>query len=450
MESRVMPHNDEAEKAVLGAMLYDNETVPDASGTIIAADFYSDGHKHIYDSIMRIIDRGGAADIVTVSDDLRNAGLLDKAGGGAYVAGLPDAVISSANAGHYAQIVKGKSNERRIIEAANRMKDAAYSGQTEEAIAEAQKSIFGLSMERGKNAIHTIREVAVSRLSLYEVRSKQGGIKKTGISTGFDAVDDITGGLQNDDLIIIAGRPSMGKSALATSICKTAALSGITALIVSLEMPKEPIVDRMLADMAGKDLRQLTRGFILNNDWPKIIHAVSKIGNAPLFIADNPDITPAEIRAKARRLKAEHNLGLLIVDYIQLVRVPGKHDTREQAVAEISRTLKAIARELSIPVIGLSQLNRQVDNRTEKRPLLSDLRESGAIEQDADLIAFIYRDEVYNKRSDNPKRGIAEIDIAKHRNGPTGTVKLRFNAATQTFADFEIQQPSMRERADLA
>ena len=437
---RVMPHNDNAEKAVLGAMLYENKPVPEVSEILTAEDFYSRGHKHIFNSITRISDHGGAADLVTVSDDLRNAGLLDKSGGVAYIAELTDSVISSANARQYAQIVKDKANERRIIETANKMREAVYSGQAEEAIAEAQKSIFTLSMERSKHSIRTIREIAVKRVSLYEARHKQGGIKKTGIPTKLESFDDITGGLQDDDLIIVAGRPSMGKSSFAISITKAAVLNGTPALIVSLEMPAESITDRILADMTGKDLRQLTRGFILNNDWPRITNAVSIIGNAPLFIDDNAAITPAEIRAKARRLKAEHNLGLLIVDYIQLVRVPGKHETREQAVAEISRTLKAIARELSIPVIGLSQLNRQVDSRNEKRPLLSDLRESGAIEQDADVIAFIYRDEVYNKRPDNPNRGIAEIEIAKHRNGPTGTFKIRFNPATQTFTDYRYNE----------
>jgi len=433
---RVMPHDDNVEKAVLGAMLDDNKIIPEVVEILIADDFYSSGHTYVFDSIIRITDRGGAADILTVIDDLRNAGFLSKSGGESYIAGLTDRVISSANAKHHAQIVKGKAIDRRIIETANRMREAVYSGQTEEAIAEAQKSIFSLSMERGKNSIRTIRDVAVKQIALYETRSSQGGIKKTGISTGLErSLDDITGGLQDGELIIIAGRPSMGKTAFGIAITKAAVLSGIPALIISLEMSAESITDRILANMSGKDMRQLTRGFILHNEWPSIIDAASEIGNAPLFICDGPDITPAEIRAKARRLKSEHNLGLLVVDYIGLVKVPGKHDTREQAVAEISRTLKAIARELSIPVIGLSQLNRQVDGRPNKHPMLSDLRESGAIEQDADVIAFIYRDEVYNKSVDNPDRGIAEIEIAKHRNGPTGTIKLKFDPKTQTFTD---------------
>ncbi len=444
--NRDMPHNIEMERAVLGAMLYDNGTVPEVAEILIADDFYQTGHQRIFKSILKITDRGGVADILTVSEDLRQAGLLEKVGGMTYVAGLPDCVISSANARAHAKIVKVKANDRRIIEAAQKMIDLVHSGQSEEAIVAAQM----LKLEGGKKTIHLVRDVAMQRSNLYEERYKQGGVKKTGIPTKLESFDDITGGLQKDDLIIIAGRPSMGKTAFALDIAKTAAMDGTTVLIFSLEMPVESNTDRILANLTDKDLRQLTRGFIYETDWPKIVNAVSEIGNAPLFIDDKPDITPAEIRARARRFKTEHNLGLLIVDYIQLVRVPGKHDTREQAVAEISRTLKAIARELSIPVIGLSQLNRQVDGRTDKRPMLSDLRESGAIEQDADVIAFIYRDEVYNKRPDNPNKGIAEIEIAKHRNGPTGTIKLRFNPATQTFSDIETQKPMTRERADLA
>ena len=350
---------------------------------------------------------------------------------------MPEVVTSPANALDHAASIKEHTGRRLLVETGQKMAECGYSGQYEEAIAEAQKSIFSLSMERGGNSVRTVRDVAVKQIALYETRSSHGGIKKTGISTGLENLDDITGGLQDGDLIIIAGRPSMGKTAFGIAITKAAVLSGIPALIISLEMSAESITDRILANMSGKDMRQLTRGFILHNEWPSIINAASEIGNAPLFICDGSDITPAEIRAKARRLKAEHNLGILVVDYIGLVKVPGKHDTREQAVAEISRTLKGIARELSIPVIGLSQLNRQVDGRPNKRPLLSDLRESGAIEQDADVIAFVYRDEIYYKSPDNPDRGIAEIEIAKHRNGPTGTIMLKFDPKTQTFTDMQ-------------
>ncbi len=428
-----MPHNTDAEMAVLGAMLYDNSSIPEAMEHLHADDFYTTGHKRIFATIQRLADTGAVVDILTVSDALKSDGLLDKIGGTAYVSELTDSFISTASVKDHAAIIRRDAEARRIIEAADKMKASVLSGHIEEAITEAHKNL--LSVSTSKKSIRSIKDLALSRMDVYEARALQGGVKRIGISTGLESIDDITGGLQNSDLIIIAGRPSMGKSALVISFTKSAVLNGVPTLFVSLEMPAEAIADRILADLSGKDLRQLTRGFVREIDWPKIAHSVSQIGNAPLFIDDDPNNSPAAIRAKARRLKADHGLGLLVVDYIQLVRVPGKHDTREQAVAEISRTLKGIARELNIPVIGLSQLNRQVDGRTDKRPMLSDLRESGAIEQDADVIAFIYRDEVYNKRPDNPNRGIAEIEIAKHRNGPVGLVKVCFTPVTQTFSN---------------
>jgi len=439
---RVMPHNENAEKAVLGAMLCDNKTVSESSEILTKDDFYSKGNRCIFESIIRLTDRGGAADLLTVSNDLRNAGLLDKSGGAPYIAELTDSVISASNARHYAEIVKDKANERRIIETANMMTEAVYSGQAEEAISIAQK----LSIERHKSTIRAARDVAKTTLHQIEDSYKRGGDIVTGTATGMTDLDEITGGLPDGGLIIIAGRPGMGKSAVAGHIAKYAALHETPTVIFSLEMPAESIMLRFFANMTNINSRQLRRGYVHNSQWGTVIEAVQTIGQAPLFIDDQVDITPTAIRAKARQLKTEHGLGLLIVDYIQLVRVPGKHDTREQAVAEISRTLKAIARELNIPVIGLSQLNRQVDSRADKRPMLSDLRESGAIEQDADIIAFIYRDELYDKRQDNPNRGIVEIEIAKHRNGPTGTIKLRFNAATQSFKDMET--PGWRERRE--
>ena len=436
--TRTMPNNLEAEKAVLGAILYDNAAAAEVVEVLQmdGSDFYHSANQIIFKTIIDVTDRGGAADLISTIDALKNKGSLEKVGGAAYVAELVDGTGTAANIRHYAVIVKRIANERRAIEAGQRMIEAVYSGQSEDAIADAQKSILALSMERGGKTLRTGGDIAKATMNQIETRYRRGGGRITGMPTGLKDFDEITGGLQNDELIIIAGRPAMGKSALAGNISKSAIFNNTPTLICSLEMPGESDVMRIIADMTGINTRQLRGGFIQDSQWPVIINAVSQIGNAPLFIDDKPDLTPTEIRAKARRLKAEHGLGLLIVDYIQLVRVPGKHDTREQAVAEISRTLKAIARELKIPVIGLSQLNRQVDARTEKRPMLSDLRESGAIEQDADVIAFIYRDEVYNKRPDNPNRGIAEIEIAKHRNGPTGTVKLRFDAATQAFRDF--------------
>jgi len=431
---RVMPHSLDAEKAVLGAILYDNSTAMDAAEILSSdgSDFYQRAHRLLFKTLMGILDCGGVVDLITAIDALKTEGILEKVGGPAYVSGLVDSVLPT-NVKHYAQIVKDKANDRRIIETAYGMVELVHSGQADEALAKAQK----LSIERRKSTLRMAGDIAKVAFRQIESRHQRGGETVTGISSGMADYDSMTGGLLPGEMTIIAGRPGMGKSAVAGHIVKHTALNGIPTAIFSLEMPAESIMLRFFADMTNINSRQLRRGYVHNSQWDTVIQAVQTIGQAPLFIDDQVDITPTEIRAKARRLKAEHDLGLLIVDYIQLVRVPGKHDTREQAVAEISRTLKTISRELNIPVIGLSQLNRQVDGRADKHPLLSDLRESGAIEQDADIIAFIYRDELYNKRQDNPNRGIVEIEIAKHRNGPTGTIKLRFNPATQSFKDME-------------
>jgi replicative DNA helicase len=350
------------------------------------------------------------------------------------VAEVVDGAITAANVHHYAEIVKGYAIRRGILEEASKVIEAAYDPTIEvsEVLEQATRSILSLSIQKEKNWTRNALVLAKKTMADIESSNEQGDLIP-GISTGLRDLDDLTSGLQKSDLIIIAGRPSMGKSALAGNIAQYTAMNGKVVAFFSLEMPAESLMMRFLAGQSGIDSRHLRRGFVRDNQWPHLISAASGISNTPLFINDKPDLTPMELRATARRLKAEHGLELLIVDYIQLMRVPGRYDTREQAVAEISRTLKAIARELSIPVIGLSQLNRQVDARPEKRPILSDLRESGAIEQDADIIAFIYRDEVYNKREENPERGFAEIEIAKHRNGPRGTIKLRFDAPLQTF-----------------
>jgi len=438
---RVLPHDYAAERAVIGGLMMDNQAVSDVLSILDTdgQDFYHTAHRSIFRAILDLTDKGTTADLITVCDELRSRGNLDKVGGPVYVSEVEDGAISVANIRHYCTIVKSKAIERHIISEAGKLIEATYSPtvDTDEALNQAQRSILALSLAReGKKTMHTSRDLARNTFAMIEKRHAQGG-PLIGLPTGIRDLDDLTSGLQNADLIIIAGRPSMGKTALVGNIAMHSALSGVPVLLFSLEMPAESLMTRILAGMSNIDSRQLRRGFVCNDQWSRLADAASRIGAAPLHIDDKVDITLAEIRAKARRLKAEHGLGLLIIDYIQLMRVPGRHDTREQAVAEISRTLKAIARDLEIPVIGLSQLNRQVDGRSNKRPMLSDLRESGAIEQDADLIAFIYRDEVYNKYESNPERGIAEIEISKARNGPTGTVRVRFSAKTQTFRDLD-------------
>lgn len=431
--NRIAPHSIQAEQAVIGSLMIDNGLL-DHVANLTPDDFYHNGNKLIFSAIMKITGAGQVADIMTVPEELTSSGNIKKAGGPGYVCEVVDTVVLPSSIVSYAEIVKKKSIERTIISEAEKIINAVYDtgDDSKEKLEEAQKTILNLSLDKNNDTLRNSKAITQKTFQEIETRyNKHGGL--IGIPSGLIDLDSHISGLIGGDLIILAGRPGMGKSALAGCIAANAAEDGNTVAIFSLEMPGESVITRILANRAGINSRQLRRGFIGDNAWPGIMAAGGSIASWNLFIDDKPDITPAEIRAKARKLKKEHGLGLLIVDYIQLVRVTGKHDSREQAVAEISRTLKAIARELDIPVIGLSQLNRQVDGRPDKHPMLSDLRESGAIEQDADIIVFIYRDESYNKSEDNPKRGIAELDIAKHRNGETGRFEVIFEAKTQKF-----------------
>lgn len=433
-QTRVMPHDDQAEQAVIGSMLYDNACIENIN--LEPDDFYSGANKLIYSAILEMVTKGRAADLVTVCEHLVSTGNINRCGGQVYVAGVVDAVISSSSAVSYAQIVKEKSIERRIISEAQRIIAAVYdpSESSKTKLEEAQRAIIGLSLDNKFDTLRNARDVCSKTFSEIEARHKNKSAM-IGHNTGLWDLDTATSGLISGDLIIIAGRPGMGKSALVGNIAATVANNDEPVLMFSLEMPAEMVMTRIMARESGINSNNLRRGQLAPNQWQSAVNTTSKISHWPIFIDDKPDITPTEIRAKARKLKKECGISLLIVDYIQLVRAVGKHDSREQAVSEISRTLKAIARELEIPVIGLSQLNRQVDSRPDKRPMLSDLRESGAIEQDADIIIFVYRDEVYHKSEENPKRGIAEIDIAKQRNGETGRFEVIFDAKTQHFKD---------------
>jgi replicative DNA helicase len=428
--SRVMPHDSDTEQAILAAMLYNNETISDAR--ITAADFYITAHRNIFSAIMELSEKGQAADIITVCRQLEDSDKLKQTGGNTYIAGLLDKYFSPFSVATYSQIIKKKSIERRIITETSKVIDSIYSSDdTQAKLEEAQKNILNLSLANEKETLKTAKDIVKATWQEIEQRySKPGSM--IGHSTGLIDLDNTIGGLVNGDLIIVAGRPGMGKSALAGNIAANVAASGVPTLIYSLEMPSNSVMTRILAKNTGINSRNLRRGRIIETHWGNCIEAVGNIAQWPLFMDDKPGIITTEIVTKARRLKKEANLGLVIVDYIQLVRTAGKHDSREQQVAEISRTMKGLARELEIPVIALSQLNRQVDNRPDKHPMLSDLRESGAIEQDADIIIFIYRDEFYNKAEDNPKRGIAELDVAKHRNGETCRFEVIFDEKTQT------------------
>jgi replicative DNA helicase len=319
------------------------------------------------------------------------------------------------------------------------MVERAYSGSGEgpaEALDQAQRSLMEISIDRNRNDMRDAREVSKTTLAQIEERYEQGG-SLTGLSTGFKDLDAWTSGLQSSELIIIAGRPAMGKTALGLNIAENAVLEGVPVGFFSLEMSAESLMTRIFSSMTGIDSRRLRRGMIGESGWPKLISIVGQISNAPLFIDDSGTLTPLQLKAKARRLKIEKGLGLIVVDYLQLMTVSGRSEGREREIAEISRSLKALAKELNIPVIALSQLNRAVENRPTRRPGLADLRESGAIEQDADVIIFLYRDEVYNKTEDNPEKGLAEIIMAKQRNGPTGLFKMQFNSELTRFHDLE-------------
>jgi replicative DNA helicase len=440
---RIPPQNLDAERAVLGAVLLDNLSLGAVQEVIEATDFYLDAHRKIFSTIVAMSDRNEPADLITSSNALRDQKCLEQIGGTAYLSELVDNVGSAVNVAYYARIIKEKAVKRAIIGAASKMLDSAYSPpkSTEEATNKAQQVILSLSMAKGKRRIQTAREIAKQTFAMIEERSKRGGAL-TGLSTGLRKLDELTDGLHNGELFIGAARPGVGKTALAVCIARHVAQTGTPVFFYSAEMPAQTLMIRMLSGTSGIDSHKLRRGAVFGSSWTSLARAAESIGSIPLFIDDGADVTPVELRATARRVKAEHGIGLLVVDYMQLMKSNGRYETREREVAEISRALKGIAMELSIPVIGLSQLNRKIEDRQDKRPLLSDLRESGAIEQDADVIAFIYRDEA---------QGTAEINIAKHRNGPTGIVKLRFDATTQTFRDFiDDGRAPGRERADLA
>jgi len=425
---KVPPQNLEAEQSILGGILLDNQALNNVLEIVSAGDFYSDVHRKIFAAILELSEKNEPCDVVTLSNILRDKKQLDQIGGRVYLASLVDSVPSAANIAYYSKIVKEKATLRGLIEAATGILNKSYNmgADIETVLDEAEHAIFEISENKVRPSFYPFKTLIKEGIKTIEKLYERKELV-TGVSSGFEKIDDLTSGLQRSDLIIIAGRPSMGKTAFALDIAKHAALDGsIPVAIFSLEMSKEQLAIRMLASEAKVDSQRIRKGFLGETDWPKLITAASKLSESLIFIDDTPAISVLEMKAKARRLKADTGLGLVIIDYLQLMRSGGFKDSREQEISEISRSLKALAKELNVPVIALSQLNRKVEDRTNKRPQMADLRESGAIEQDADVIAFIYRDEVYNRSEDNPEKGIAEIIIGKQRNGPTGIVKLAF------------------------
>ena len=425
---KVPPQNIEAEQSVLGGILLDNLALNTVLELLETSDFYSEAHRKIFSSIIDLSNRNEPCDLITLSNILKDQKRIEQVGGTAYLASLVDNVSSAVNIGYYAKIIKEKSILRRLIGTATEILNKTYDStmDVDSVLDEAEHAIFEISENKVRPSFYPMRDIIKDSFKTIE-RLYANKELVTGVSTGFDKIDDMTSGLQRSDLIIIAGRPSMGKTAFALNIAQHAALElGIPVAVFSLEMSKEQLATRMLAAEARVDSQRLRKGFLGETDWPKLTTAAGRLSEAPIFIDDTPAITVIEMKAKSRRLKAEAGLGLIVLDYLQLMRGSMYKDSREQEISEISRSLKGLAKELSVPVIALSQLNRKVEDRTSRRPQMADLRESGAIEQDADVIAFIYRDEVYNRSDDNPEKGIAEIIIGKQRNGPTGTIKLAF------------------------
>jgi replicative DNA helicase len=433
---KLPPQNLEAEQSVLGGILLDNQSLNNVLEILGVEDFYSEAHRKIFAAIVELYDKNEPIDIITLSNILKSKNQIDQAGGISYLSSLADNVPSAANIAHYAKIVKEKSILRRLIGTATEILNKSYNAGSDidSVLDEAEHAIFEISENKIRPAFSPFKDLIKDSVKTIEMLYERKELV-TGVPTGFEKIDDKTSGFQKSDLIIIAGRPSMGKTAFALNIAQYAALeAGIPVAVFSLEMSKEQLALRMLSSESRVDSQRIRRGFLGEADWPKLINAAGKLSEAPIYIDDTPAITVLEMKAKARRLKSEVDLGLIILDYLQLMRSGGYKESREQEISEISRSLKTLAKELRVPVIALSQLNRQVENRSDKRPQMADLRDSGAIEQDADLIAFIYRDEVYNKSEENIEKGFAEIIIGKQRNGPTGMVKLLFQ---EQFTRFE-------------
>lgn len=442
LAQRLPPQSLEAEVSVLGGVLLENDALNRVLEIIREDDFYREAHRKIFSAILDLYERNEPADLITLSETLKKREALEGVGGIEYLNSLVNSVPTAANITYYAKILKEKSILRKLINRATEIINLGYSasGDVDEFIDRAERSIFEISEDRIRPSFYHLKDIIKSSFKtiekLYEKRQLI-----TGVPTGFHKLDELTSGLQPAELIIIAGRPSMGKTALALNICQNAAVEGVVpTAIFSLEMAKEQLALRMLCSQAKVDAHRLRGGFLSESDWPRLTRAAGLLSEAPIFIDDTPALSALEMRAKSRRLKAEHNLGLVIVDYLQLMRGRGQVERREQEISDISRSLKSLAKELNVPVIALSQLNRRVEDRGDKRPQLADLRESGAIEQDADVIIFLYRDDVYNKSEDNPNKGTAEIIIGKQRNGPTDTFKLAFLDKYTCFENLSTRQ----------
>jgi replicative DNA helicase len=439
LPDRTLPHNAEAERTVLGAVLVDNDAFNAAAEVLTREDFYSESHRRIFDGMVTLAERSQPIDMVTLKEELTHSQVLEAAGGTGYLAGLVDGLPRITNVLDWCRIVKEKAVLRSLIHAGSRIVHSCYEGEYEvpELLDRAERSIFDIAERRMRQGFVGIREIVKESFRTIDQLSQSQDLV-TGVPTGFVDLDERTSGLQKGDLVIVAGRPAMGKTSLCLNIAQHAALkAGETVGVFSLEMSKEQLVLRMLCSDARVDAHRLRTGKLTEKDWTRLAKAYADLSVAKIFIDDSATLTPLEMRAKCRRLKAEHGLGLVIVDYLQLMQSGGRVENRQQEISSISRSLKGLSKELSIPVVALSQLSRAPEARTEKRPQLSDLRESGAIEQDADVVMFIYREEEHKPTDEN--RGIAEIIIGKQRNGPTGVIKLAFIKEFTRFENLELR-----------
>ncbi|MBQ4259558.1 MAG: replicative DNA helicase [Lachnospiraceae bacterium] len=439
---RVLPHSDEAEQSVIGSMIMDRDAIVVASEMITGDDFYNKMYGVLFETMVELNENGSPVDLVTLQNKLREKNVPPEVSSLEFVRDIITAVPTSANIKHYANIVAQKATLRRLIKTTEQIANECYDPKesVETILDETEKKVFKVVQSRTSEDFVPIRQVVMNAMERIDKASRnKGGV--TGIPTGFTELDYKTAGMQPSDLILIAARPSMGKTAFVLNIAQYMAFrKDLTVAIFSLEMSKEQLVNRLFSLESNVDAQKLRTGQLSDNEWEKLIEGAGIIGKSNLIIDDTPGISIGELRSKCRKYKLEHNLSAIMIDYIQLMSGSGKSDSRQQEVSEISRSLKALARELNVPVIALSQLSREVEKREDKRPMLSDLRESGAIEQDADVVMFIYRDDYYKKDTD--KKGISEIIIAKQRNGPVGPIELAWLPEFTKFANLE---PKRRE-----
>ncbi|MEJ8785613.1 replicative DNA helicase [Peptoniphilus sp. HCN-40583] len=437
VEGRMPPYDEQAEASVLGAMLLDKSAITTAVENIHAEDFYYDSHKAIFEGILSLYNKNEPADMITLSDFLKKNGQLEAVGGYTYLGRLTSGAGAVSNTEAYANIIKEKSTLRALIRAGSEIVEDSYRDDDEVGaiIEKAEKSIFDITQDNQRNGLMNMGEVMVTTFDVMQQRSEnKGGL--TGLTTGFIDLDRKTSGMQKADLVLLAARPSMGKTALMVNISTNAALkANATVAMFSLEMSRNQLSQRILSSLSHVDLMKIISGDLTTEEWTKVIETMTYMNEMAIYIDDTAGITPLEVKAKCRRLKAEKGLDLVVIDYLQLMEVGGRAESRQQEISAISRQLKGIAKELDVPVIALSQLSRAPEMRADHRPILSDLRESGAIEQDADIVMFLYRDEYYNPDTD--KQGLGELIIAKHRNGPTGTVELLFKGEYTKFVNLQ-------------